>query len=96
MLVETDRCIGCGACAAICPNASASLFTAAKIAQLAKLPQGHPERRLRVRAMMQRLDQEGFGSCSKHYECQTVCPKQVTVENIATMHREYLKALMPA
>ncbi len=87
-------CIGCGACVAACPNASASLFMAAKVVQLAKLPQGYPEREQRVSAMVQQMDEEGFGSCSKHYECQAVCPKQITVENIATMHREYLRATL--
>jgi succinate dehydrogenase / fumarate reductase, iron-sulfur subunit len=89
-------CIGCGACAAVCPNASASLFTAAKITQLARLPQGHPERKKRVRAMVRRMDEEGFGSCSKHYECQAVCPKEITVEHITTMNREFLLSLLAA
>jgi succinate dehydrogenase / fumarate reductase iron-sulfur subunit len=78
---------------AACPNASASLFTSAKITQLCKLPQGHPERNGRVVAMVQQMDAEGFGGCSKHYECEAACPKQVKVENITIMNREYLRAL---
>lgn len=91
--MDAAACIGCGACVAACPNASASLFTAAKITQLCKLPQGHPERNRRVVAMVRRMDAEGFGSCSKHYECQAACPKEVKVENITLMNREYLRAL---
>lgn len=87
-------CIGCGACVAACPNASASLFVAAKISQFAKLPQGHPERRSRVRAMTRQMDREGFGSCSKHYECHAVCPKQIGVSTVTTMNREHLAALL--
>jgi len=91
--MDAAACIGCGACVAACPNASASLFTAAKITQLCKLPQGHPERNRRVVAMVRQMDAEGFGSCSKHYECQAACPKEVKVENITLMNREYLRAL---
>ena len=92
--MDAASCIGCGACVAACPNASASLFTAAKVTQLAKLPQGHPERKTRVRNMVQQMDAEGFGSCSKHYECEAACPKEIKVENITQMNREYLKALI--
>ena len=88
-------CIGCGACVAACPNASASLFTAAKVAQFSKLPQGQTERARRVHAMVRQMDREGFGSCSKHYECQAACPKEIKVENIAIMNREFLMALLP-
>jgi succinate dehydrogenase / fumarate reductase, iron-sulfur subunit len=91
--MDAASCIGCGACVAACPNASASLFTAAKISQLSRLPQGHPEAKTRAIAMLQQLEQEGFGGCSKHYECEAVCPKSIKVENIAIMNREYLKAL---
>jgi succinate dehydrogenase / fumarate reductase iron-sulfur subunit len=91
---QAAACIGCGACAAVCPNASASVFTAAKIAQLAKLPQGHPERKKRVQSMVDQMDKEGFGSCSKHHECHAVCPKEISVENITTMNREYVKSLL--
>lgn len=92
--MDAAACIGCGACVAACPNASASLFTAAKITQLSKLPQGHPERKTRVRNMVQQMDVEGFGSCSKHYECEAACPKEIKVENITHMNREYTKALI--
>ncbi|MEM9266777.1 MAG: succinate dehydrogenase/fumarate reductase iron-sulfur subunit [Cyanobacteria bacterium P01_F01_bin.13] len=87
-------CIGCGACVAACPNASASLFTAAKIAHLALLPQGHPERQKRVLKMTQQMSAEGFGDCSNHGECQAVCPKGISIDAIATMRREYLKAIL--
>ena len=86
-------CIGCGACVAACPNGSASLFTGAKIAQLAKLPQGAPERKKRVRAMVDQMETEGFGDCSNHAECEAVCPKGISIAAIATMRREYLKSL---
>jgi len=92
--MDAAQCIGCGACVASCPNASASLFTAAKINQLALLPQGHPERSRRVIAMVEQMDKEGFGSCSKHYECEAACPKEIKVENITAMNREYRKALV--
>ena len=91
--MDAAACIGCGACVAACPNASASLFTSAKITQLCKLPQGHPERNRRVVAMVRQMDAEGFGSCSKHYDCQAACPKEDKVENITLMNREYLRAL---
>jgi succinate dehydrogenase / fumarate reductase iron-sulfur subunit len=92
--MDAAACIGCGACVAACPNASASLFTAAKVTQLAKLPQGHPERKSRVRSMVHQMDVEGFGACSKHYECEAACPKEIKVENITNMNREYVKALL--
>ena len=86
-------CIGCGACVASCPNASASLFTAAKISHLALLPQGEPERQQRVVNMTEQMAQEGFGDCSNHGECEAVCPKGISLEAIASMRREYLKAM---
>lgn len=86
-------CIGCGACIAACPNSSASLFTAAKISQLALLPQGHPERKKRVLKMVDQMDKEGFGDCSNHGECQAVCPKEIKIDSIAKMRREYFKAM---
>lgn len=92
--MDSAACIGCGACVAACPNASASLFTAAKITQLCTLPQGHPERKTRVVNMVNQMDKEGFGSCSKYYECEAACPKSIKVENITTMNREYMKALV--
>jgi succinate dehydrogenase / fumarate reductase iron-sulfur subunit len=92
--MDSAACIGCGACVAACPNASASLFVSAKIAQLSFLPQGHPERKRRVLRMVEQMDKEGFGDCSNHGECQAVCPKNITIENIAIMRREYLKAIV--
>lgn len=85
-------CIACGACVAACPNASASLFTAAKISHLAHLPQGSPERKSRVLRMTEQMTMEGFGDCSNHGECQAVCPKGISIDAIATMRREYIKA----
>lgn len=92
--MDAAACIGCGACVAACPNASASLFTAAKISHLSRLPQGSPERRTRALAMIEQMDKEGFGSCSKYYECEAACPKQIKVANIARMNREYLSAAL--
>lgn len=85
-------CISCGACVAACPNASASLFTAAKVAHLSLLPQGQPERKQRVLTMTQQMQTEGFGDCSNHGECEAVCPKGISIDAIARMRREYLKA----
>jgi succinate dehydrogenase / fumarate reductase iron-sulfur subunit len=86
--------VGCGACVASCKNASAALFTSAKIAHLGLLPQGQPESRRRVRAMVDRMDAEGFGSCSNEGECQAVCPKEISISAIARMNREYAKAVL--
>lgn len=86
-------CIGCGACVAACPNASASLFTAAKISQFAHLPQGKPERERRVVRMVEQMEKEGFGDCSNFGECEAVCPKEISIQAIAEMRREYMKAL---
>lgn len=85
-------CIGCGACVAACPNASASLFTGAKISQLALMPQGKPERERRALRMVEQMDAEGFGPCSNHGECEAVCPKEIPIKVIAMMKREWLKA----
>ena len=96
--VDSDRafdyaaCIGCGACVAACPNASASLFTAAKISHLGLLPQGAPERKQRVLKMTAQMTTEGFGDCSNHGECEAVCPKGISIDAIAMMRREYIKA----
>lgn len=87
-------CIGCGACVAACPNSSASLFTGAKIAHLANLPQGKVERKRRVLNMVAQMEAEGFGDCSNHAECEAVCPKGISISSIAEMRREYLRALM--
>ncbi len=94
--MDAAACIGCGACIAACPNSSAMLFTSAKVAQLAALPQGKPEARKRVQAMTQALLDEGFGNCTNHYECEAACPKGISVKFIAKLNREYLKSLMPS
>ncbi|EDY38465.1 succinate dehydrogenase [Cyanobium sp. PCC 7001] len=85
---DTATCIGCGACVASCRNASASLFVAAKLAHLGQLPQGQPERARRARALQQRMEEEGFGSCSSNLECEAVCPKQISADWISWMYRE--------
>ncbi len=90
LAMDAASCIGCGACVAACPNGSASLFTSAKIAHLNLLPQGQPERTQRVLRMVQAMDQEGFGNCTMHRECEAVCPKEISVNFIARMNREYL------
>ncbi len=90
--MDAASCIGCGACVAACPNASAALFTSAKISHLAHLPQGHPERKDRVLRMVAQMDREIFGSCSNHGECEAVCPKEISISNIALMRREFIKA----
>jgi succinate dehydrogenase / fumarate reductase, iron-sulfur subunit len=88
--MDVAQCIGCGACIAACPNASASLFVAAKISHYSLLPQGTPERKQRVQNMVNQMDLEGFGNCSNHWECQSVCPKGVSVSTIGIMRKEYL------
>ena len=92
--MDSAACIACGACVAACKNASAVLFTSAKVTQLALLPQGQPERARRVVAMVERHDAEGFGSCSNEGECEAVCPKEIPITNIARMNREYLRAML--
>ncbi len=91
--MDAAACIGCGACVAACPNASASLFTSAKISQLALLPQGHAERKQRALRMVEQMDREVFGNCSNHAECEAACPKSISIDNIARMRREYMKAM---
>jgi succinate dehydrogenase / fumarate reductase iron-sulfur subunit len=94
MAMDAAQCIACGACVAACKNASAALFTSAKISHLASLPQGQTERRARVVAMVNRMDAEGFGSCSNEAECEAVCPKGISIRNIAVMNREYWKTVI--
>jgi len=90
--MDAAACIGCGACVAACKNGSAMLFVAAKVSQLALLPQGHAERQQRVEAMVAQMDAEGFGACSNTYACEAECPKQISVSHIARLNREYLRA----
>jgi succinate dehydrogenase / fumarate reductase iron-sulfur subunit len=90
--MDAAACIGCGACVAACPNASAMLFVAAKVSHLGLLPQGQPERLARVQKMIAQMDREGFGSCTNHGECEAVCPKEVRLEFIARLNRDYLRA----
>ena len=89
---EAAACIGCGACVAACPNSSAALFTAAKISQLNQLPQGKPEQNRRTLEMVHQMDKEGFGGCSNTGACEYECPKEISIENIARMNRDYLSA----
>jgi succinate dehydrogenase / fumarate reductase iron-sulfur subunit len=89
---DAAACIGCGACVAACPNASAMLFVAAKVAHLASLPQGQPERYRRVRRMVAQMEAEGFGHCSNHYECEAACPKGISIEYIAQLNRDLRRA----
>ncbi len=91
--LDAASCIGCGACVASCKNASASLFTGAKVAHLAQLPQGKPEAARRVKSMVEQMDKEGFGACSVTGACEAVCPQQISLSTIVMMNKEYLKAL---
>jgi succinate dehydrogenase / fumarate reductase iron-sulfur subunit len=88
--MDAAECIGCGACVAACPNASAMLFTAAKVSHLAQLPQGQAERHERVLAMVARHDREGFGHCTNINECEAACPKEISVEHIAQLNRDFV------
>lgn len=90
--MDAAACIGCGACVAACPNASAMLFVSAKVSHLALLPQGGPERQRRALRMVRAMDGEGFGNCSNHGECEAVCPKEISLRHIARMNREVLWA----
>jgi succinate dehydrogenase / fumarate reductase iron-sulfur subunit len=92
LAMDAATCIGCGACVASCKNASAMLFVSAKVSHLAYLPQGQVERKTRVKKMIQAMDAEGFGNCTNQYECHAVCPKEISVENITRMNRDYLLA----
>jgi succinate dehydrogenase / fumarate reductase iron-sulfur subunit len=90
--MDAAACIGCGACVASCPSASAMLFVSAKISQLALLPQGRPEAATRAREMVKKMDACGFGNCSNHRECENKCPKEISIVNIARLNREFIKA----
>jgi succinate dehydrogenase / fumarate reductase iron-sulfur subunit len=91
--MDAAACIGCGACVAACKNASAMLFVSAKAAHLNLLPQGAPQKDRRVLGMVRQMDAEGFGNCTNQYECEAVCPKEISVENIARLNRDYAIAL---
>jgi succinate dehydrogenase / fumarate reductase iron-sulfur subunit len=92
LAMDAAECIGCGACVAACPNGAAALFVSAKVSHLALLPQGHPERAIRVQRMLSEAQDALFGSCSNHRECEAVCPKRISIHFIAKMNREYLRA----
>jgi len=92
LAMDAAQCIGCGACVAACPNASAMLFTSAKVSHLALLPQGRPEAARRAIAMVRKMDELGFGNCSNERECEAACPKEISITNIARLNREFLKA----
>jgi succinate dehydrogenase / fumarate reductase iron-sulfur subunit len=92
--MDAAECIACGACVAACPNASAMLFTSAKLSHLGLLPQGQPERYQRVLSMVARMEREGFGSCTNIGECEAACPKEISLDFIARMNRDYIKASM--
>ena len=92
LAMDAAQCIGCGACVAACPNASAMLFVSAKISQLALLPQGRPEAAHRAIGMVREMDRQGFGNCSNEAECQAECPKEISITNIARLNREFFKA----
>ena len=90
--MDAAECIGCGACVAACKNASAMLFVAAKVSHLGYLPQGQPERRQRVRKMVDQQDREGFGHCTNYYECEAACPKGISVRFITQLNRDFLRS----
>ncbi len=92
--LDAATCIGCGACAAACPNGSAMLYTAAKVSHLGLLPQGQPERYSRVVGMVRQMDAEGFGACRNYGECEAACPKEISIAFISRMNRDYLRAML--
>jgi succinate dehydrogenase / fumarate reductase iron-sulfur subunit len=94
LAMDAAQCIGCGACVAACKNASAMLFVAAKVSHLGLLPQGQPERYRRVKAMVDKMDEEGFGACTVTGSCEAVCPKEISLDFIARMNRDYAAALL--
>jgi succinate dehydrogenase / fumarate reductase iron-sulfur subunit len=89
LAMEAAACIGCGACVAACPNSSAMLFVAAKVSHLGILPQGQPERERRAISMVRTMDEQGFGNCTNHYECEAVCPAEISSSFIARLNRDY-------
>jgi succinate dehydrogenase / fumarate reductase iron-sulfur subunit len=94
LAMDAAQCIGCGACVAACKNASAMLFTSAKVSQLALLPQGQVERKARAEKMVAQMDAEGFGACTNTGACEAECPKGISITNIARMNREYFSAVV--
>lgn len=92
LAMDAASCIGCGACVASCPNASAMLFSSAKVSQLALLPQGKIEAKERAASMVKAMDEQGFGNCSNHAECEASCPKEINLSNIARLNREFFKS----
>lgn len=94
LAMDAAACIGCGACVASCPNGAAMLFTSAKISQLCLLPQGKAERKQRALQMVETMDKEGFGNCTNHKECEAVCPKSISIRNIARLNREFVKSVL--
>lgn len=92
LAMDAAQCIGCGACVAACPNASAMLFVSAKVSQFALLPQGRPEAARRAINMVREMDRQGFGNCTNETECEAECPKEISITNIARLNREFLKA----
>lgn len=92
LAIDAAECIGCGACVAACPNASAMLFTSAKLTQFALLPQGQPERWDRAKNMLTQMEAEGFGGCTNHRECEAACPKGISIGSIAQLNRDFLRA----
>ncbi|MFN8549074.1 MAG: succinate dehydrogenase/fumarate reductase iron-sulfur subunit [Candidatus Eisenbacteria bacterium] len=96
LAMDAAACIGCGACVAACPNASAMLFVGAKVSHLGWLPQGQPERLRRAQAMVEQMDREGFGGCTNHGECEAACPKEIKMWNISILNRDFFRGTIEA